>query len=407
MKYIFYLLPGLLNVVISLFHFITTKRMADSGATSLLVTATIPTWALTYTAASFFIGRFATRSNAVKITLISQIILLISMAGLIFSSSVNMQFLWLTGSGIGTGLFFVPFQAVVKLFEKKEIALETFARSTAIYTVSWSSGQAIGPIIAALLWGYFDPQNGWKYCYLLNMAIVLLVIISLFFMQVFIRKRINEENHLALSACDAEGKQLNSAATAANTVSESTLPDVMRSAWLLALGGYLALAVIRSYLPDYATKTLQLPTSAQGMMLGILSVLQVTAAACFIKTRYWPYRPYIGTAGCICAVMSFILILQVDHAQGIWLATGLFGIFSGIFCYNLTYHALANAAKSARYASINETIVGATSILAPLGAGFLADCAGAAMPFYCLIAILLATAFIYSCMLWRYRNTGR
>ena len=184
MKYIFYLLPGLLNIVISLLYFITTKRMADAHAPTLAVTAMIPTWALSYTIASFFIGRFTTRSNAVRITLASQIILLASIAGLIFSSSVNMQFIWMAGSGIGTGLFFVPFQAVVKLFEKKENAQDTFARSTSIYTVSWSSGQAVGPLVAAVLWGSFDQQNGWKYCYLLNMLIVIMVIVSLVMMQI-------------------------------------------------------------------------------------------------------------------------------------------------------------------------------------------------------------------------------
>ena len=54
MKYLFYLLPGLLNVVMGLFFFITAKRLADAGASALAVTATMPMWALIYAASSFF-----------------------------------------------------------------------------------------------------------------------------------------------------------------------------------------------------------------------------------------------------------------------------------------------------------------------------------------------------------------
>ena len=56
MKYLFYLLPGLLNLVMGLFFFITAKRMADAGLSSLAVTATMPMWALIYAVSSFIIG---------------------------------------------------------------------------------------------------------------------------------------------------------------------------------------------------------------------------------------------------------------------------------------------------------------------------------------------------------------
>ena len=118
MKYIFYFLPCLLNVVIGLFFFITAKRMADANLSSLAVTATLPMWALIYAASSFIIGKYANKNNAVKILFVSQMILLISMLGLLFIPSVKLQYFWLLASGLGTGLFFAPFQTVVKLFEK-------------------------------------------------------------------------------------------------------------------------------------------------------------------------------------------------------------------------------------------------------------------------------------------------
>ncbi|MBE6379602.1 MAG: MFS transporter [Lentisphaerae bacterium] len=392
MKYIFYLLPGLLNIVISLFSFITTKRLADAGASSFAVTSAIPTWAVTYTAASFLIGRWASRENAVKLTIFSQIILTGSMIGLLFSTSVDLQYLWLVLSGLGTGLFFVPFQAVVKLFEKEELSAVTFARSTAIYTASWSSGQAVGPLIAALLWGCFDPAYGWRYCYMVCVVIVSIVILTLIIMNKFIRQRLQEERAAQQSSDSVRQSQAN------------TMPDVMLTAWILALGGMLALTAMRSYLPDFATKELALPVSSQGIMLGVLSLTQALTALSCIKTRKWPYRPWGGSIGAAAAVAAMLTLTVAGSSVAAWAATGLFGIFSGIFCYNMTYHALANARHSARYAAVNETIVGSMSILAPLGAGFLADTTNARMPFYLLAATTTLTAVIFIRMLWQHRK---
>jgi len=391
MKYLFYLLPGLLNVVMGLFFFITAKRLADAGASALAVTATMPMWALIYAASSFIIGKYTTRNNAVKITLISQFILLVSMIGLLTVPSEKLQYCWLLLSGLGTGLFFAPFQAVVKLFEKVEVSSETFARSASTYTFSWSTGQGLGPMAAALVWGLFDPVNGWKYCYIVNITLVVIVIASLFVMQKFIRRRLAET-----PAVDS-GKSV-------NTVQSSGLPDVMKSAWVLALGGFTAIAVLRSYLPSFATGTLNLPTSAQGVMLSLISLVQGAVALMCFRTRRWPFRPWGGLLTTVLAVIALVMFAMCSTAPFAWAAAMLFGVFSGIFCFNITYHALANSDKSAKYAAVNETIVGGTAVFAPIAAGMIADTAGVRMPFYCIIIILLVTGIIFTKQLWQYRK---
>ena len=91
MKYLFYLLPGVLNIVTGLLFFITAKRMADAGVSSLAVTATLPMWALTYAVSSYIIGKYTTKRNAVKILFISQIILFVSLLGLLLAAFVVMR----------------------------------------------------------------------------------------------------------------------------------------------------------------------------------------------------------------------------------------------------------------------------------------------------------------------------
>lgn len=391
MKYIFYLLPCLLNVVMGLFFFITAKRMADADLSSLAVTATLPMWALIYAASSFIIGKYANKNNAVKILFVSQVILLSSMLGLLFIPSVKLQYFWLLASGLGTGLFFTPFQTVVKLFEKVELSQETFSRSAAIYTFSWSFGQGVGPLLAALIWGLFDPENGWKYCYMINIAIVIAVLLTLCLMRKFINKRLAETMD-AVNTDKSDATQL------------PVLPDIMKSVWILAVGGYLALAALRTYLPDYATKCMNLPTYSQGMMLALLSIVQAfTALTCF-KVRKFPFNPLSGLASGFCAILALGILSFCSGSVSAWTAAMIFGIFSGVFCFNMTYHALANYTKSARYAAGNETLVGATSVLAPLAAGVLADATSARMPFYVLTTILLVTALIFCIRTWQYRK---
>ena len=79
------------------------------------------------------------------------------------------------GTGIGGALFFTAFQPVTKLFFKEEHALDAMVRNSALYTFSWSTGLALGPFIAAFVWGLFDAATGWRSCYLIAIGFQLLV----------------------------------------------------------------------------------------------------------------------------------------------------------------------------------------------------------------------------------------
>ncbi len=392
MKYLFYLLPGLLDMVEGLFFFITVKRMADAGASSLAVTATIPAWGLIYAGTTLVLSKFLTRRNAVGILFISHFILLGAMSGMLLAPSVYAQYFWLILCGLGTGLFFAPFQAVVKLLEKIETTPLTFARSTAIYTFSWSIGMALGPTVAALLWGALDREQGWRTCYWVNIAAIIFSLGALVLMARFVRARLGTEK--PSPSANAQEEQ----------TSAVVHPDLMISAWVLGLGGFLVLALLRVYLPDYATKVLKFPTAAQGIIVGLISYAQAFTGLACLKTRRWPYHPWMGMLGGICGVAALVLFAFGCTIAAASIAAILCGIFSGIFCFNFTYHALANADKSAKYAAVNETIAGATSVLAPLGAGLLADHTTAVMPFLVSLAIIAVTLAGHTALTWKTRH---
>ena len=114
MRILFNLLPALVNIIAGLFLFISAKRMADCGANSFMIAATMAAWAFFYAATSLTLGRFQTKRNAVFVLLAGQLVMLVSLTGLLLSGT-SWQYFWLTGTGIACGSFFTSFQVVVKM----------------------------------------------------------------------------------------------------------------------------------------------------------------------------------------------------------------------------------------------------------------------------------------------------
>lgn len=386
MRILFNLLPGIVNIITGLFMFISAKRMADSGANSFLVAATMAVWAFFYAAAAFGLGRILTKQNAVKVLLASQTILLISLLGLLLTPSVTAQYFWLPGTGIGTAAFFTSFQVVVKLFGKQEYALESVAKNTAVYTLSWSFGIASGPMLTAFVWGLFSPETGWRYCYLITIGMVLFIMACLVLMNRFVKQRLIEL-----------GEQDEHAPPPEIPPEQAKLPDLIIASWGIGIFSGCVVAMMRTYLPDYCTKILQMDTFKQGVILAVISYAQAFSALACWKARSWQYRPCVfGIAG-----LGAIAALGLFAFSASWAAylagAFLIGVFYGIFYFTFTFHALINPLKTARYAAGNETIVGLTSTFAPILGGVLAMQTGNVhFPFWLCIGLVAAALLFFS-----------
>ena len=398
MKYLFYVLPALVNIITGVFFFITPKRLADSGANSFMVALTIAVWAAVYAITAFSLGYVQNKRNATKLIFIGQGILLASMTGLLVFQDVTMQYVWLLGTGLGTAMFFAPFQMVVKMFEKEDHSLESVARSTGIYTFSWSTGLASGPFIAALVWGLFSSEHGWKYCYGINILLILFVISCVFFMRRFVNEKLRLEDEAAAGGKTSE--------TPAGKESELTrsLPDLMVAAWVLTILGYIGITMMRTHLPDYCTKTLRMTTMEQGIVIAVISYTQGLVGFGFWKLGRRLYHPgpaVIASVGGVAALLIFAL----SSAWGLYLLGAvLLGCFSGMFCFLCTYHALVHPEKTPRYVSVNETIVGVTSTFAPLLGGFLSMRISPVFPFYLSAGLALLAMLSYLGFTWKYRR---
>ena len=394
MRILFNLLPCLVNIITGLFMFISAKRMADSGANSFKVAATMAVWAFFYASTAFILGRILTKRNAVKVLLAGQGILLIALSGLAMMPQVTAQYFWLPGTGIGTAAFFTSFQVVVKLFGKEEYALESVSKNVAIYTLSWSFGIASGPMLTAFVWGLFSPEEGWRYCYFITIGMVLFITACLLLMNGFVKRRLAE-----LGETDEQ--------TAAPEIppEQKALPDLIIASWSMAIFSGCVVAMMRTHLPDYCTKVLHMDTYKQGIVLALISYAQAFAGLACWKARRWQYRPAVLGAAALGGIIAMLIFSSSGNFHAYLLAAVLLGIFYGVFYFMSTFHALINPVKTARYAGGNETIVGFTAMLAPIAGGMLAMRSGdMRFPFWLGAAfMLLALVFFvfFSSRAWK------
>ena len=383
MRILFNLLPCLVNIITGLFMFISAKRMADSGASSFMVAATMAVWAFFYASSAFILGRFLTKRNAVKVLLAGQGILLIALLGLALMPSVTAQYFWLPGTGIGTAAFFTSFQVVVKLFGKEEYALESVSKNVAIYTLSWSFGIASGPMLTAFVWGLFSPEKGWRYCYFITIGMVLFITSCLVLMNGFVKRRLAELG-------ETDGQTL----TPDIPEEQKELPDLIIASWSMAIFSGCVVAMMRTHLPDYCTKVLHMETWKQGAVLALISYAQAFAGLACWKARRWQYRPVVLGVSVFGGVIAMLIFSFSANFHAYLLAAVLLGIFYGVFYFMSTFHALINPVKTARYAGGNETIVGFTAMLAPIAGGMLAMQSGEMrFPFW-LGAVLMLLALV-------------
>lgn len=381
-----------MDVLAGVFMFVSARRMAMLNVNSMVVSATMIAWAFFYGVTSFILSRKLTRKAAPAIMYLSLIICTGCLLGLAFTSAIALQFILLLGMGIGTGLFFAPLQTQAVIFSKGggvPTAREV-AAATAKYTFSWSFGIAMGPFLSAFIWGLGDEEKGWQYCYFTAFGISLLVLVLNVMLQRYAQQRYKE---MGITG----NEHVQTATELANDKTLTGYKDLIVTAWFFQGIGYIAIAMMRTHIPDYATKTLQMSTFHQGIVMSAVSFAQAAMALACFRAHKWAHRPFIPVAISLLAACSFIFFAYSTDWR-IYLACAIvLGAFSGTFCTLATYHGMITPGKSAMYLSVNETLVGVGSILAPLIGGALSTCGLIRLPFAVCGIACLACAIFYFC----------
>ena len=87
---------------------------------------------------------------------------------------------------------------------------------------------------------------------------------------------------------------------------------------------------------------------------------------------------------------------------GFVISAVFFGIYSGAFYFLLVFHSLVHPTKSARYLAGNETIVGATGIIAPVLGGALVTPESSGWAFIAGALLVLAALVLQQWILVRH-----
>lgn len=385
-----YVLPAIADMVASQLFFINAVRLARMGASASVVANTITTWSIVYLLTCFVIGRLITPANAGRLLVVSMAMLTGISLLFPFIPGVPGIYSLMALAGIGTALFFVPFQVFMKAVDGLDN--KSVAYSTGLYTFSWSLGFACGPFVSGVLMDLGTPERpGWVYaCWFAAGASALTGVGG------YVLKRL---------ILNAPRPTTTAAATpAAPPIDYSGQPDLAWLGWMSAGAGMLALAFFRGIFPSLAESKLHLSQSFQGLLFFLLSLTQGLMGLFLCRSRLWMYRMSgvfkMGLAG----IAGSLILGLACHPGILALGTILFGLYAGGFYFYMVFHALIHSRNSARYVAVNEIVVGISSLLGAMLGGWIADRFGFGALYTLGAALIAVTLAVQGIALRRIRG---
>lgn len=381
-KFLIFLFPAMIDMVLGLTFFVASVRIAESGGQPVAVTLVTAVWAAVYMISAQGAGRIARAENSARLILTGCALLAVSSLALISTPNLNATYPIMMLMAVGTALFFTPFQVFMKAVDQGDSG--ALPRSVGLYTFSWSAGMAAGPFVSAFVWARF----GWPACYVLSIALCAVTALGI----VFLKHHANEKREPAeqpLTDSDQPKRRL--------PVDYSNQPDLARLGWLCAGAGCLTVAVLRSYLPSSAT-VMGIPRMSQGILLALISGSQALTGLALCRSRLWMYKALPVLLFGTCGVVALLVFSVSGEFLPLALAAVLFGVYSGSFFFYLVFHSLVHPEHSTRYVAINESVVGLTSLLGPLAAGVLATGGSVTAPYLASALLIIGTIIFQTVM---------
>lgn len=357
----------MMDTILSSVFFVCMVRLADMQASALAVASFMSVWAIAYMIASLTAGGLVTKHNAGWILVGSCVVSTIVSAGYVLIPGMAAMYLLGIVQGCATAFFFTPFQFFMKLLDENQ--KKSITHSTGLYTFSWSMGFALGPFIAGFLWVHF----GWQSCHLVNGLLAVIMACGILRLKRF-----------------AEAAPTIQAAETPVADRYADMPDLAWMAWVFSGLGCAIMALVRSVFPSSAAD-FDISKPGQGTTLLILSATQALVGLSLGRGKMWMYKPIPIALFGLCGLAGLALFAAADSTLPFYLAAACFGVYSGAFYFYFVFHSLVHPTRAARYVSVNEAIVGLTSIGGPFVGGAIGDQFGLAAP-YLAAMVVLATA---------------
>ena len=384
MAVLIYLVPALVDLLLSLVIFVGTVRAARLKGDATHVGAVLAVWSILYILTCPLLGRWVTPRNAHGFVLAGCLTFAVACALLATAASFLPMILLVGVTGMASALFFVAFQILMKEFGAAGGRPLTY--SVGIYIFAWSAGFAFGPMVSGFLMQSSTPAPGggegagWRYAFLLAAGIAFAISAALAML-------FHPRNRRRTEMRDAP-------APPAETTCYDALPDLSWLGWIVAATGIMALSINRTVFASRAVNALHLLDGTIGTIFFVLFLSQSITGLALTRSRFWMYRPLLAAAFALSGILGLLCFGFGQHLAIFLAGAALFGIYSGSFFFYMVFHALVHPEHAGRYIAVNETIVGIASFAGPLLGGILADACGMRFAFLAAAGLtVLATAF--------------
>ncbi|MBN1436238.1 MAG: MFS transporter [Sedimentisphaerales bacterium] len=381
-----YVFPVLMDTILGAALYVNTVRMADSGASATATTAVFGILYIVYMFACLLVGRIVKPGNAAKLIVLAGIGSAVCSVAFIMIPSLKSLYFLMGCLSITMAMFFVPFQVFMKQVAQGKS--QTIVHATAMYTIAWSTGIALGPFYSGIVW---QLSGRWEYCFGINAIISLAIAGGIILFR-----------HHAYPTEQVITKQRKK--TKADLVPYEKLPDCVLLGWIIAAAGCAALGAIGGLFPKTAAE-LGMSQSNKGIILALIHATRAAAAIFFLKGHSpWMYRPLPLAIFGVFGLAGLAGFAGFSTVPMFCLAAVSFGICSAGFFFYLVFHAVIHPAKSARYIATNEAVVGVSGFVGPVAGGIIADHFSFNAAYGTMIAIVLAALAIQVSTHMRHRR---
>lgn len=361
-RFLIYLFPALMDMVVGSILFVCTVRMAESGASATAATAVMAVSSIAYMVSAQVVGRLVTQRNAAWLLIGAGFSMALLAALFVLMPGLRVMYLLVVVQAIATGLFFIPFQVFMKAAEHGRA--HGIVRSTALYTFSWSAGMACGPFVSGYLW----IMAGWQWCHALNGALALITAFGIYLLKHHARGKPASETSADSIDMDTPSRYV-------------VMPDLVWLSWTACGVGCMTWCLLRSLFPASGV-VLSISKPDQGTILALAIGMQAFVGLSLFRSRTWIYRAMPVAAFSVFGIVGLVLFGWVESTAAFCGAAICYGIYSGSFFFYFVFHALTHPSRSGRYVAVNESIIGLAGILGPFAGGLIADHFSLSAPYF-------------------------
>ncbi|MCK4547425.1 MAG: MFS transporter [Candidatus Eisenbacteria sp.] len=326
----------------------------------------------TYVLTTAFAGRL---SDRVSRLLLARLGCLLYVAGCLLvmqARTIGEILPFLPLIGLGMGFFWPPIQAAVA----DEGKLKFLERNIGLFNIMWSSGKALGFLLAGVLYAMFGPGP----IFILASAVMLGMVALIPGTR---RAEVEEE--------DSGGYE---------RVSPRDLLAFMRMAWVANAVAFGVGHTMNTQYPKLMVE-IGLDSRSFGIYLAAIFVVQTAVFVLLRSYRGWRFRRLPAYAVHFAMGLAVVLVSFAKPFPLILLSAIPLGLGLGLAYHASITYSLAGHGGRGRRAGIHESLLGAGNLLIPFIGGLLASGVGDLRVPYWFCGVVIAGSLIAQEVIWR------